>query len=195
MAICTLVLNVVVAVLLVGYGLWFRNIVNQQLSAKDTTIETLNAAIKLRETEIAGLKGERAPAIAKDYLVMVQHAEQITKEKNELSERIENLTEEQKESKKVRAILGMMAEVDGLAVAADILADAFASRSEKNWVSSVANVLGGDDSKHSPATYSLTPIGDFANAILLASTKLQEEITSRQSTIRNALKIVQYRSK
>jgi hypothetical protein len=35
-AICTLLLNAVVAVLLVGYGIWFKDIVKHQLGAKDT---------------------------------------------------------------------------------------------------------------------------------------------------------------
>jgi len=61
---------------LVG-GIWLRYVVNQQLKAKDTTIETLSAAIKLHEAEIASLKGDRAPALAAEHKIMKEFADQM----------------------------------------------------------------------------------------------------------------------
>jgi len=76
---------------LVG-GFYLSHFVNQQLKAKDATIETLNAANKLREAEIAALKSDRAPAIAADYKVMREHADKMTEDKRRLDERVAELT-------------------------------------------------------------------------------------------------------
>ena len=130
MAICTLVLNAVVGVLLICYGLWFRNIVNQQLRTKDTTIETLNAAIKLHEVEIAGLKGDRAPAIAAEYKTIREYADRMTADKQGLDQRLKKLTERQKEEAKIHMVETAMAEVDGLLVASDLLLSHFANYGE-----------------------------------------------------------------
>src|ERR1035441_6867560 len=125
MAICTLVLNAVVGVLLICYGLWFRNIVNQQLRTKDTSIETLNAAIKLHEVEITGLKGDRAPAIAAKYKTIREYADRMTADKQGLDQRLKKLTERQKEEAKIHMVETAMAEVDGLLVASDLLLNHF----------------------------------------------------------------------
>jgi hypothetical protein len=121
--ICTLVLNAVVAVLLVGYGLWLRNIFIQQLSAKDTTIETLNAAIKLHEGEVAALKGDRAPAIAAEYKTMREHADLMTREKQVLDEQMKILIEKQSKASApdVDSALLENAQSRGMALAASIV--------------------------------------------------------------------------
>jgi predicted histidine transporter YuiF (NhaC family) len=124
MTICTLVLNAVIAVLLVGYGLWLRNIFTQQLSAKDTTIETLNAAVKLHEGEVAALKGDRAPAIAAEYKTMREHANQMTEEKQKLEDRVKNLTDSQRRGEAIRPVLKALSEMDGLMLAGKFLSDA-----------------------------------------------------------------------
>jgi hypothetical protein len=89
--VCTLVLNAVVAVLLVGYGIWFRNVVAQQLATKDTTIETLDAVVKLHEAELSALKREAAPAIANEHKTMREFAEQMAAEKQKLEEQVKAL--------------------------------------------------------------------------------------------------------
>jgi hypothetical protein len=48
-----IVLNAVVAIMVVAYGIWLKNIVTQQLQTKDTTIESLEAALKTKDAEIA----------------------------------------------------------------------------------------------------------------------------------------------
>jgi hypothetical protein len=54
---------------LVG-GIWLKYVVDQQLKAKDTAIQALEAVVKSKEAEISVLSGNTAPAIAKDYAVM-----------------------------------------------------------------------------------------------------------------------------
>ncbi|MGD0509402.1 MAG: hypothetical protein ABSA27_16505 [Terriglobales bacterium] len=123
--ICTLVLNAVVTVLLVGYGLWFRNIVKQQLNAKDTTIETLNAAITSHQAEISILKGDRAPVITAEYKIMREHADQMTADKQALDEQVKKLTESQKEGAKMHQVEKVMSEIDGLRFASELLMNPF----------------------------------------------------------------------
>ena len=92
-----IVLNAVVAVVLVAYGLWLRNIVTQQLKNKDTTIDALDAVIKIKDAEISALKSDTAPAITKAYAEMREHANQMTAEVQYLSEQLSKAIEEQKE--------------------------------------------------------------------------------------------------
>lgn len=80
--ICNIVLNAVVAVLVVGYGLWLRNVFQHQIKAKDATIET-------KDAEISRLKAETAPAIAEAYSKMRAHADQMTVDANLLSEKLD----------------------------------------------------------------------------------------------------------
>jgi hypothetical protein len=88
-AVCTLVLNVIVAVLLAVYGVWFNNVVKHQLGAKDATIETL-------KTEIDSLKGDRAPAIAAEHKIMKEFADQMAAQKQQLEDQVKTLTTSQK---------------------------------------------------------------------------------------------------
>jgi hypothetical protein len=89
-----IVLNAVVAVLIVGYGIWLKNIVEQQLKSKDTTIEAQDAVIKIKDAEISALKSDTAPAIAKAYANVREHADRMTAEVNELTRREQELSEE-----------------------------------------------------------------------------------------------------
>jgi hypothetical protein len=84
-----ILLNIVIAVLLVGYGVWVRNIFRQQLASKDSTIERLGAAIKANEAEIARLRGETAPAIADSYERLKTFAQRMAAESNDLNARLE----------------------------------------------------------------------------------------------------------
>jgi len=123
--ICTFVLNAVVTVLLVWYGLWFRTIVKQQLSIKDTTIETLNAAITSHQAEISILKGDRAPVITAEYKIMREHADQMTADKQALDVQVKKLTESQKEGAKIHQVEKVMSEIDGLRFASELLMNPF----------------------------------------------------------------------
>ena len=94
-----IVLNAVVAVVLVVYGLWLRNIVNQQLKSKDTTIDALDAVIKIKDAEISALKSDTAPAITKAYADMREHADRMTAEVYDQTRRANELTEELQRSR------------------------------------------------------------------------------------------------
>jgi len=85
-----LVLNAALLVLIVGYGFWLRRIVNEQIRAKDSTIQSLGAAITANQAEISRLKGESAPAIARDYKIMRAHAEQMTSDMMTLRRRVDS---------------------------------------------------------------------------------------------------------
>jgi hypothetical protein len=67
-------LNVVVSVLAVGYGLWLKKIVDQQLKMKDAVIGSLEAVIRTKEAEVSRPGGESAPAVATAYLTMKEFA-------------------------------------------------------------------------------------------------------------------------
>jgi hypothetical protein len=60
---------------------------------KDTTIETLNAAIKFHEAEIAHLKGDRAPALAAEHKSMKEFADQMAADKQQAVEDKQRLDE------------------------------------------------------------------------------------------------------
>jgi|HubBroStandDraft_6_1064221.scaffolds.fasta_scaffold537110_1 uncharacterized protein YukE len=92
-----IVLNAVVAVMVVAYGIWLKNIVTQQLNSKDTAIDALNAVIKVKDAEISALKSDTAPAIATAYKVMLEHADKMTAEVNRLSEQLRKAAEEQRQ--------------------------------------------------------------------------------------------------
>jgi len=93
-----IVLNAVVVVVLVAYGLWLKNIVTQQLKSKDTAIGALEAVIKIKDAEISALMADTAPAITKAYAVMKEHANQMTVEVDVLTRRANELTEELQQS-------------------------------------------------------------------------------------------------
>ncbi|HKV94082.1 MAG TPA: hypothetical protein VJW20_16150 [Candidatus Angelobacter sp.] len=89
-----IVLNAVVGVLIVGYGLWLKYVIDQQLKSKDTAIQALEAAIKTKDAEIAILKSDTAPAITQAYNTMRQHANQMTEESQRLSAKVSDATEQ-----------------------------------------------------------------------------------------------------
>jgi uncharacterized membrane-anchored protein YhcB (DUF1043 family) len=86
-----LILNVVILVLLGFGGIWLKDIVDQQLKAKDATIEAFKATIKSHEAEIDRLKGETAPSIADAYQKMRTHAEQMTRDSQKLHTDLQTL--------------------------------------------------------------------------------------------------------
>jgi hypothetical protein len=84
-----IVLNAVVAVLIVGYGVWLRSIVKRQLDA-------LEAVIKIKDAEISALKADTAPAITKAYAEMREHADKMTADVLRLSEQLTKAVEDYK---------------------------------------------------------------------------------------------------
>ena len=84
--ICSVVFQAVVTVLGVSGGLWLKHIVDQQVKAKDSTIETLEAVIKSKEAQISHLQADTAPAIAERYTKMRALADQIAADNAKLNE-------------------------------------------------------------------------------------------------------------
>jgi hypothetical protein len=50
----SILLNTIIAVLIVGYGVWLRNIFKHQIESKDATIEA-------KDAEISRLRADAAP--------------------------------------------------------------------------------------------------------------------------------------
>jgi hypothetical protein len=84
----SILLNTVVGVLVIGYGIWLRNVFQHQIKAKDAVIEA-------KEAEISRLRGETAPAIAEAYSKMRAHADQMTRDANLLNQKLDEQTKVQ----------------------------------------------------------------------------------------------------
>jgi hypothetical protein len=87
-----ILLNVVVGVLVVGYGIWLKNVVDQQIKAKDSTIETFKAIIEGKDADIARLQSDTAPAIAEQYSKMRSHADRMTADVADLQRIVDEKT-------------------------------------------------------------------------------------------------------
>jgi uncharacterized protein HemX len=108
-----LVLNATIGVLVLGYGLWLRNVIEQQLKSKDTAIQALEAGLKSKEAEISVLKTDTAPAITEAYKKMREHANQMTEESARLGEQLK----QSKATTQTSPIRLLLAEADGLLAA------------------------------------------------------------------------------
>jgi hypothetical protein len=115
-----LILNVTVLVLMTAYGFWLRHIATQQDKLKTNTIESLNAVVVSKDAEIARLKGEIAPEIAKSYRTMMDHAEEMTKKANSLEQETEKLRNELGEKEGLLSTNSLLGKVDGLIAAAEM---------------------------------------------------------------------------
>ena len=94
----TLILQAVLTVLVVTYGIWLRNIVKQQIDAKEATIQSL-------QTQIAGLKQEVAPAIVTHYQTMRAHAEEMTGEVQRLKQELQETLAQQEATEDFKRFL------------------------------------------------------------------------------------------
>jgi len=78
----SILLNTTIGVLIIGYGIWLRNVFQHQIKAKDATIET-------KDAEISRLRGETAPSIADAYAKMRAHAESMTADVTDLTQNLD----------------------------------------------------------------------------------------------------------
>lgn len=112
-----IVMNATIVVVGAWYGIWLKNIVNQQLKSKDSAIQALETALKAKQAEIAGLRSDTAPAITQAYRVMREHAGEVTSE-------LQLITDELKRTK-ATAQMGpvslLLAEARGLLAAHSIV--------------------------------------------------------------------------
>lgn len=164
-----LVLNAVLLVLIVGYGFWLRRIVNEQIRAKDSTIQSLGAAITANQAEISRLKGESAPAIARDYKIMRAHAEQTTSDMMILRRRVDLLILTNSYMDALKPARKLFSEQDGLWIAFHILDDA--------WVPFLTQ-----------PPESVEGLVDMMNALWKATARLVDEVEARNTKADEYLK-------
>jgi hypothetical protein len=91
-----IVLSATILVLMAVGGFWLKHVVGQQLKAKDAVIEASKGVIELKDTLITSLQGNTAPAIAKDYAAMREHANQVSEDSQKKSAQLAALTERHK---------------------------------------------------------------------------------------------------
>lgn len=115
-----LILNATILVLMTVYGFWLRHIATQQDKLKTNTIESLNAVVASKDAEIARLKGEIAPEIAKSYRTMMDHAEEMAKKANSLEQETAKLRNEIGEKEGLLSTNSLIGKVDGLIAAAEM---------------------------------------------------------------------------
>lgn len=61
--ICSIVLNMIIGALVIGYGIWLRRFLKHQIRAKDA-IEALESALTTKDAEISRLHTDTAIAEA-----------------------------------------------------------------------------------------------------------------------------------
>jgi hypothetical protein len=110
-----------IAVLMVGYGVWLKYIVSQQLKSKDTAIEALEAIIKSKEAEVSALKSDTAPAVAKAYVDMRQYADHVTLESQRLSQQVHILIKQKEYSNQLAVADKLLNQSEGLIVATNLM--------------------------------------------------------------------------
>lgn len=100
--------------ILLAHSIWLRNVFTRQLRARDATIETLNAAIKLQETHAAALRNDSAQKIVEKYKVMKQQAEEQAGESFRLQQKLKELQIKQAFSEHLASAEKAVAEVGGI---------------------------------------------------------------------------------
>lgn len=83
--ISSILLNTTIGVLIVGYGIWLRNIFKHQIEAKD-------AIIAAKDAEITRLRADMASAIVEAYAKMRAHADQMTVDVNLFNQTLDKHT-------------------------------------------------------------------------------------------------------
>jgi hypothetical protein len=197
--VVTAICGMATPVLGTGFALYLNKFIRQQVAAKDATIQQKDAmveffksAISAHQAEIAALKGERTPAIVAEHKAMLEFAERITIEKQELSKQVNSLTEEQKETQKMKAMLGLMYEIDGLSFATDIFKEVFTvppTPKKPNVLSEGLVSLDLTQAGYRAGLSAFTsPIGDMASKLISAEKKVQHKIESNMAIVRKVLK-------
>lgn len=103
-----------IVAILVAHSLWLRNVFTHQLKARDTTIETLNAAIKLHETHVAALRDDSAQRIVEKYKIIKEHAEEQASESVHLQKQLKELQSTQVFSEYLASATKAVNEVNGI---------------------------------------------------------------------------------
>ncbi len=170
-----IVLSAVILVLLTGGGIWLKYMVQQQLKTKDTTIEALEAVAKLKEAHIASLESNTAPAIAKAYSDMREHANLMTQEAQQLSERLAEATRKQEFEGEMLLPKIILGEVNGLQMASNILDETVWKLVVPNGKSVESKFLDG-------------AFGPLLDQVIIASERITRGIKTRLETGSKAIR-------
>jgi hypothetical protein len=140
-----LVVNAVVAVLMVGYGVWLKHFMKQQLADKDSVIESLKAVATSKDTEISKLKGDVAPAVTQSLAWM-------TADTIRLWNLVNNFSEPPERAAVVAPALEWLARAKGVIFCSELLKSnlAFAESgktTEEQYVNACATTLKDYDAE------------------------------------------------
>lgn len=160
-----LVLNVTIGVLVTGYGIWLKSVIDQQLRSKDTAIQALEAALKSKDAEISVLRADTAPAITQAYTTMRQHANQVTEESLRLTEELNR----SKAKAETAPLIRLLGEARGLLAGASII--------EKN----LGTVIF--PGKQAPEFSAETLIA-FATAFLATQNAINAEVSTKTEKVK-----------
>jgi hypothetical protein len=116
-------INAGILALLIGGGIWIKHIVDQQLKNKDTAIGALEAVVKVKEAQIVVLQSDTAPEIVEAYAKMRAHANQATKDNQELIAKYEGALASREAFDKLVPAQEAVSEAKGIMVGGSILND------------------------------------------------------------------------
>jgi hypothetical protein len=116
-----IVLSAVIVALLIVGGFWLRHVVTQQLKSKDATIQALEGVIKLKDVRITTLESDTAPAIAKSYAVMREHANQTAEDYQNVLDEYQELMLKKQLSEDLEPAQKVLRDAHGLILASEIL--------------------------------------------------------------------------
>ncbi len=129
----TLVLNAIVVVLMIGYGIWLKYIIGAQLTAKDAAIAASKALTDIKDTEIAKLKSDVAPAATQsDDLKRESVANTMSAEALRLSSELGNLSQRQDRAELAAPALEWLATAKGVIFSLEVFKSNFAFAKDKN---------------------------------------------------------------
>lgn len=169
-----LLLNVIVVVLLAGYGIWLRYVMRQQLQSKDTTIEALRTAIEVKEAEISRLQGEIAPTIATHYTTMRQYAEQVTEDFNKVHEQLSTVVARIQHSERLWPAVQAMLEAQGMKIVQTLLDEPLEPFFQQLAISS-------------PSLPSLDTLKKFVTGCTDAQKRINKEVNKRNKVAESIL--------
>jgi len=126
LTIVNTLLNALTLVLVSCYGIWLKKIVEQQLKAKDASIENQGTIIKMHEAAIAHLKEEATPAIVDSYQKVRKFADEMAATNTKLTSQIDEAKNTKVSGEKPGLDL-LLAERKGFLAASKIFSDAIQS--------------------------------------------------------------------
>ncbi len=132
----TLVLNAIVVVLMIGYGIWLKYIIGHQLTAKDAAIAASKALTEIKDAEIAKLKSGAAPAATRSDDLKREFADTMSANELRLSSELDNLSQRQDRADLAAPVLEWLAAAKGVTFSLEVFKSNFAFAKDKNTTES-----------------------------------------------------------